>query len=153
MLTCLSSSSSQDPPVEERPQPRRPFPTDPQPAGGSAKTVAMVMETNEDFLLPYFRSKGFSVKKGLGRRREVVDPVLEAPLFRAPVLSHSSQLPEERKSRVRKFMCLFPDGDLFCCSCCLGSGGGWLFVWCVCVCVCVVLCVCVCVCVLSLIHI
>ena len=144
MLTCLSSSSSQDPPAEERPQPRRPFPTDPQPAGGSAKTVAMVMETNEDFLLPYFRSKGFSVKKGLGRRREVVDPVLEAPLFRAPVLNHSSQLPEERKSRVRKFLCFFRDGDLFGRCVVTGVGGGVGVVWCACVRACVRACVCVC---------
>ena len=66
----------------------------------------MEMETNEDFLIPYFRSKGFSAQKGVGRRREVLDPVLEVPLFRAPLLNDSRDLPEERKSKVRKLILL-----------------------------------------------
>ena len=83
------------------PKPARDCPCDDDDlAGEKVKGVAMEMETNEDALIGYFRSHGFKVQKGLGKRREVLDPDLEVPLFRYPPLTHLQCLPDETRSKV-----------------------------------------------------
>ena len=60
----------------------------------------VVLETNEAFLLPYFRSKGYKARDGVGKRREVLDPVFEAPLFRAPAPNDTRGLADRLQSKV-----------------------------------------------------
>ncbi|XP_070175907.1 NXPE family member 2-like [Littorina saxatilis] len=58
-----------------------------------------VFEPNEDFLVPFLRKRGLPAQRGVGVRREGLDP-LEGYLFRQPPTTDSRCLPEELNSTV-----------------------------------------------------
>ena len=59
------------------------------------------LTTNETFLIPYLRKNGLQARKGLGRRRELLDVFsIEAALLCSPPLTDPVLLPHENTSKV-----------------------------------------------------
>ncbi|KAL8597085.1 hypothetical protein ACOMHN_057574 [Nucella lapillus] len=65
------------------------------------KDTYMMIDTNEEVVVNFLQRNNITARKGLGRRREGLDPEFEKPLFMYPPLRHSVCLPDHRRSKIR----------------------------------------------------